>query len=77
MRTLRFLFLSALFLFVGLPLLFVLLVFGMAAFGVVFGLGMAIVGMLLAVVKIALMVILPVAILVWLFRRMTERDRII
>jgi hypothetical protein len=77
MRTLRFLFLSALFLFVGLPLLFVLFVLGMATFGVVFGLGMAVVGMLLAVVKIALMVILPIAICVWLFRRMTERDRVL
>ena len=69
MRTLKFLFLSALFLFVGIPCLFILFVTGMAMFGVVFGLGMAMVAMLLVVVKIALLIIVPVAIVVWLIRR--------
>jgi len=69
MRTLKFLLLLALFLFVGIPCLFVLLVTGMAMFGVVFGLGMAMVTMLLVVVKIALLIIVPVAIVVWLIRR--------
>ena len=68
MRTLRFLLLSALFLFVGIPCLFVLLVLGLSMFGVVFGLGMAAVGILLAVIKISLIVIIPVAVMVWLFR---------
>ncbi len=76
MRALRFLILSALFLCVGLPLLFVLFVTGMALFGVVFGLGMALVGVLLGFVKIALMVILPVALVVWLFNRSSERHRV-
>lgn len=76
MRALRFVLLSALFIFVGLPCLFVLFVMGMAAFGVVFGLGMAVVGMLLAVVKMALFVIVPIAILVWLFNRMTRSERV-
>ena len=76
MRAIRFVVLSALFLFIGLPLLFVLLVMGLATFGVVFGIGMAIVGMLLAFVKIAVMIILPIAIVVWLFNRMTAPSRV-
>jgi pilus assembly protein TadC len=76
MRTLKFLLLSALFLFVGLPCLFVLFVMGMAMFGVVFGIGMALVGILLGIVKVALMVIIPVAIVLWLVRRVTAQDRI-
>lgn len=76
MRTLRFLVLSALFLCVGLPLLFVLFVLGMATFGVVFGLGMAMVGMLLMVVKVTLMVVVPVAIVAWLINRSRERYRV-
>ena len=76
MRALRFLILSALFLCVGLPLLFVLFVMGMAMFGVVFGLGMALVGVLLAVVKVALMVIIPLALVMWLFNRSSERQRV-
>jgi pilus assembly protein TadC len=76
MRTLKFLLLSALFLFVGIPCLFVLFVMGMAMFGVVFGVGMALVGILLAIVKVALMVIIPVAIVLWLVKRLTTRDRV-
>ena len=76
MRTLKFLFLSALFVFVGIPCLFVLFVMGMALFGVVFGVGMAIVGIMLAVIKMALMIILPIALVVWLFKRATAPDRV-
>ena len=76
MRTLKFLFLSALFVFVGIPCVFVLFVMGMALFGVVFGVGMALIGIMLAVIKMALMIILPVALVVWLFRRATAPDRV-
>ena len=58
MRTLKFLLLLALFLFVGIPCLFVLFVTGMAM-----------VAMLLVVVKIALLIIVPIAIVMWLIRR--------
>jgi hypothetical protein len=68
MRTLRFLLLSVLFVFVGLPCLFVLFVLGLSMFGVVLGIGGAIVGLMMAVIKIALLVIIPVALMVWLFR---------
>lgn len=76
MRLLKFLLLSALILFVGIPCLFVLFVAGMAMFGVVFGLGLAMVGMLLAVVKVALIIIVSIAIVVWLIRRMTGLGRV-
>lgn len=76
MRTLKFLLLSALFVFVGIPCVFVLFVMGMAMFGVVLGVGMAIVGIMLAVIKMALMIILPVALVVWLYRRATAPDRV-
>ncbi len=68
MRALRFLLLSALFVFVGLPCLFLLLVLGLSMFGVAIGIGAAIIGIMLAVIKLALIVIIPVALLVWLFR---------
>ena len=76
MRALKFLLLSALFVFVGIPCLFVLFVMGMAMFGVVFGLGMAVVGIMLAVIKMALMIILPIALVVWLFKRATAAKRV-
>lgn len=76
MRTIKFLLLSALFLFVGLPCLFVLFVMSMAMYGVVFGIGMALVGILMSIVKVALMVIVPVAIVLWLVRRATAPDRV-
>jgi hypothetical protein len=76
MRLVRIVLWSAFILCVGLPAAFLLFVFGMAAFGVVIGLGMALVGMMIAVLKIALMVILPIALLIWVFNRMTDRARV-
>ena len=76
MRALKFLLLSALFVFVGIPCLFVLFVMGMAMFGVVLGIGMAVVGIMLAVIKMALMIILPIALVVWLFKRATASNRV-
>jgi len=76
MRIVRFLLWSVFILCVGLPAIFLLFVFGMAAFGVVFGLGMALVGIMLAVLKVALMIILPVMLLMWIYNRMTARERV-
>jgi hypothetical protein len=76
MRIIKTLLWLALVVCVGLPAAFLLFVFGMAAFGVVIGLGMALVGMMVAILKIALMVILPVALLVWIFNRMSDRARV-
>ncbi|HEV7991536.1 MAG TPA: hypothetical protein VGP25_06895 [Gemmatimonadaceae bacterium] len=74
-NTLKFLFYSALVLFVGVPLAFVLFVFGMSLFGVVLGVGLGIVGLILTALKFALMVILPIALLVWLAKRLLAPER--
>ncbi|MEO8560652.1 MAG: hypothetical protein ABI601_01165 [bacterium] len=74
-NTLKFLFYSALVLFVGVPLAFVLFVLGMSLFGVVIGVGLGIVGLILTALKFALMVILPIALLVWVAKRMLAPDR--
>jgi hypothetical protein len=76
MRIVRFLLWSVFILCVGLPAIFLLFVFAMAAFGIVFGVLTALVGMMLGLLKIALMVILPIALLVWIFNRMTARERV-
>jgi hypothetical protein len=76
MRIVKFLLWSVFILCVGLPAIFLLFVLGMAAFGVVFGVLMALVGMMVSVLKIALMVVLPIALLVWIYNRMTARERV-
>jgi hypothetical protein len=76
MRLVKIVLWSAFILCVGIPAAFVLFVLGMAAFGVVLGLGMALVGMMIAVLKVALMVILPIALLVWVLNRMSDRARV-
>jgi hypothetical protein len=74
-NTLKFLFYAALVLFVGVPLAFVLFVLGMSLFGIVIGVGLGIVGLILTALKFALMVILPIALLVWVGKRMLAPDR--
>jgi hypothetical protein len=74
-QTLKLIFYSALILFVGLPAAFVLFVAGMAIFGVVVGVGFSILGLVLAALKFALMVILPIALIVWVARRLMTPDR--
>ena len=74
-KTLKLVLYSALILFVGLPLAFVLVVAGMAIFGVVVGVGFGILGLVLTALKFALMVILPIALLVWLAKRLMAPDR--
>ena len=76
MRIVKFLLWSVFILCVGLPAVFLLFVLGMAAFGIVFGVLTALVGTMIAVLKIALMVILPIALLVWIFNRVTARERV-
>ena len=73
-NTLKFLFYSALVLFVGVPLAFVIFVLGMSLFGVVIGVGLGIAGLILTALKFALMVILPIALLVWVAKRMVSPD---
>ena len=74
-KTLKIILYSALLLFVGLPLAFVLFVAGMSIFGVVVGVGFGILGLVLTALKFALMVVLPIALLVWVAKRLLAPDR--
>ncbi len=66
---------SALVLFVGVPVAFLCFVLVMAALGVTLGIAGAIVGMLFAVLKIALMIILPIALIWWVVKRLMAPER--
>jgi hypothetical protein len=74
-KTLKLILYSALILFVGLPVAFVLFVAAMSIFGVVVGVGFGILGLILTALKFALMVILPIALLVWIAKRIFAPDR--
>jgi hypothetical protein len=60
---------------VGLPAAFILFVLGMAAFGVAFSIGAWIVGMMLTVLKLSLIVLVPLALLWWVAKRMLSTER--
>jgi len=74
-KTLKVLFYSALILFVGLPVAFALFVAAMAMFGVAISIGFGILGLLLTALKFALMVVLPIALLVWVAKRLLAPER--
>lgn len=74
-KTLKLILYSGLILFVGLPVAFVLFVAAMSIFGVVIGVGFGILGLILTALKFALMVILPIALLVWVAGRLLTPDR--
>lgn len=74
-KFLKFVLLSALVVFVGLPAAIVLCVVVLAAFGVAVGIGSAILGLLFAVIKMALMVILPIALIWFVVRKLLEPER--
>ena len=74
-KTLKFILYSALILFVGLPVAFVLFVAAMSIFGVVVGVGFGILGLILSALKFALMIVLPIALLVWVAKRLMAPDQ--
>ena len=74
-KLLKIMLISALVLFVGVPVAFVLFVLVMMMFGVAIGIGSAILGLIFTVLKVALMVILPIALLVWLAKRLFAPER--
>jgi len=59
----------------GVPVAFVIFVLGMSLFGVVIGVGLGIAGLILTALKFALMVILPIALLVWVAKRLLAPER--
>lgn len=75
MRVIKFVVVSALILFVGLPLALVAFVLCMAALGVAIGIGSAILGVMLMVLKLALMILIPLLILWWVATRLLSRER--
>ena len=74
-NTLKYFILAILALFVGVPLAFVLFVVAMSLFGVVVGVGFGILGLIVGAITIALMVILPVALLIWVTKRLLAPER--
>jgi hypothetical protein len=74
-KFLKFMLLSALVLFVGVPVAFVLFVMVMAMFGVAIGIGSAILGLIFTVLKFALMIILPLALIVWVAKQLLAPER--
>jgi hypothetical protein len=74
-KFLKFALLSALVLFVGVPVAFVLFVMVMAVFGIVIGVGGAILGLMFTAVKLALMILLPLALLFWVAKRLLAPER--
>jgi len=74
-KFLKFVLIAGLVCFVGLPVAFVLFVMVMALFGVAIGIGSAILGMIFTVLKFALMIVLPIALIVWVAKRLFAPER--
>ena len=74
-KFLKVLLVSALVLCVGVPVAFVLFVLVMMMFGMAIGIGSAILGLIFTVLKFALMVVLPIALLVWVAKRLLAPER--
>ena len=74
-KFLKFVVIAALVLCVGVPVAFLVFVLGMAALGVTLGIAGAIVGLMFAALKIALMVILPIVIVWWVVKRLMAPER--
>lgn len=74
-KFLKFVLVSALVLFVGVPVAFVCFVLLMTMLGVAVGIGSALLGLAFMIIKFALMIILPIALLVWVGKRLLAPER--
>jgi hypothetical protein len=74
-KFIKFLVVSVLVLCVGVPVAFLVFVLGMAALGVTLGIAGAIVGLAFAALKMALMIILPIALIWWVAKRLMAPER--
>ena len=72
---LKFVLAATLICFVGLPAAFLLFVVAMAFFGIAIGIGSAIVALVFTVLKVALIVLLPLAILWWVGKKLLAPER--
>lgn len=74
-KLLKFMLVSALVLFVGVPVAFVCFVLLMTMLGVAVGIGSAVVALMFTIIKFALMIILPIALLVWVGKKLLAPER--
>jgi hypothetical protein len=74
-KFLKFALVSALILFIGVPVAFVCFVLVMMMLGIAVGIGSAILGLAFTVIKFALMIILPIALLLWIGKRLLAPER--
>lgn len=72
---LKFALISALIVFVGVPVAFLLFVMVMALLGVAIGIGSAIIALVMTVLKVALMIIIPIALIMWIAKRLMSPER--
>lgn len=74
-KLIKFVVVSALILFIGVPVAFVCFVLLMTMLGVAVGIGSALLGLAFTIIKFALMIILPIALLVWVGKRLLAPER--
>jgi hypothetical protein len=74
-KLLKFVFAAFLICFVVAPVAFLLFVVAMAFLGIAIGIGSAIIGLVLTVLKVALLVLLPIAVLWWIAKRLLAPER--
>ena len=74
-KFLKFVVISALVLCVGVPVAFLVFVLGMTALGVTLGIAGALISLMFAALKVALMVVLPILIIWWVVKRLMAPER--
>lgn len=74
-KFLKFVLIAGLVCFIGLPVAFVLFVMVMALLGITIGIGSAILALIFTVLKVALMIVLPIALIVWVAKRVMAPER--
>lgn len=74
-KFLKFVLMAALVCCIGLPVAFVLFVMVMALLGITIGIGSAILALVFTVLKVALMIVLPIALIVWVAKRLMAPER--
>ena len=74
-KFLKFALIAGLVCFIGLPVAFVLFVMVMALLGITIGIGSAILALIFTVLKVALMIVLPIALIVWVAKRLMAPER--
>ncbi|HET7188200.1 MAG TPA: hypothetical protein VFI52_08600 [Gemmatimonadaceae bacterium] len=74
-KFLKFVLIAGVVCFIGLPVTFVLFVMVMALLGITIGIGSAILALIFTVLKVALMIVLPIALIVWVAKRLMAPER--